>query len=74
VLLACAPWTRWWDRNFFAQLLPWLRPVMESLIVKGVFVAMGIVTALAGMSELRGAVFGRFSEPVRPVPGQTPKA
>jgi hypothetical protein len=74
VLLAWAPWTRWWDRNLFAQLLPWLRPVMESLIVKGLFVAMGIVTAVAGMSELRGAVFGRFSEHVRPAPRQTPDA
>ena len=74
LLLIWAPWTTWWQRNFFAELLPSLRPVMASGAVRGIFVATGVVTAIAGVSELGGAIVARFSSRVPSARGRTPDA
>ena len=52
-MLVVGPWTIWWRRNFFADLVPWLQPVMASSAARAGVVAMGVVTVLAGLSEFR---------------------
>jgi hypothetical protein len=52
-VLVVAPWTIWWRRNFFAELVPWIQPVMASPVMRAAVVALGVVTVLAGLSEFR---------------------
>ena len=58
LLLAVAPWTPLWRRNFFAGEFPWVRGLMGMTAVQGVVIAAGLLTAIAGIIEIRG-LFGR---------------
>ena len=49
-----APWSGFWDRNFFAQL-PVVSPWLASNFVRGAVTGVGIITAVAGLAELGGA-------------------
>ena len=75
LLLIVAPLTgMWWQRNFFADLAPWLRSIMALGSVRGAVAVAGVVTTLAGVSELRDAIFGRATAPVQSETRQTPDA
>jgi hypothetical protein len=63
-----APWSAFWDRNFFAQTLTasgWL----ASPFVRGAVSGVGVITASAGLAELAGAFGLRRREPE---PTETP--
>jgi hypothetical protein len=50
-----APWSAFWDRNFFASTMPALEPLLASPYVRGGVSGIGVITALAGFAELGGA-------------------
>jgi len=58
-----APWTEWWGRNYFALLHPWLFRAMATGMVRTVVVVAGIVTVVAGITELRIALARRLAGP-----------
>lgn len=64
LILIVAPWSGFWDRNFFAASVPALEGVLASPFARGAVSGIGAITAIAGLSEL-GAVFlaRRRSEP-----------
>jgi hypothetical protein len=68
LLLMVAPWTAWWQRNYFADLLPWLRWSMAQPAVRLGVVATGVLTVLVGMSDLRDVLLRRFAGRTRRVP------
>jgi hypothetical protein len=53
LVLVVAPWTEWWTRNFFAGLLPLVQRVMATSSVRLAVVGTGLVTIVAGLSEMR---------------------
>jgi hypothetical protein len=55
------PWTIWWRRNFFADVLPWLQPVMASPLTRTAVVLTGLVTMLAGLNEFRHLILHRLA-------------
>jgi hypothetical protein len=57
LILIVAPWSAFWERNAFAQAEA-LRPFLESPFVRGGVSGIGLITALAGLTELAG-VFRR---------------
>jgi hypothetical protein len=57
LILIVAPWSQFWDRNFFAANLPFLAGFIGNLFVRGAVSGIGGVTALAGLAELAG-IFG----------------
>jgi hypothetical protein len=63
LVLIAAPWTDWWRRNYFADLLPWLAALMQTRGAQLVVVATGVATAIAGITDLREALMARFSRP-----------
>ena len=52
LLLAVVPWTSFWDRNYFAQWLPWLRLVMTNHFVRGAVSGLGVVNIVVGVGEV----------------------
>lgn len=54
-----APWSGFWDRNFFAERLPALDQILASPFARGAVSGIGLVTALAGLAEFGGAFSGR---------------
>lgn len=51
-ILVIAPWSSYWDRNFFAAASPALQSWLDSPFVRGAVSGIGGVTALAGLAEL----------------------
>ena len=54
-----APWSQFWDRNFFASALPLLEPIVASPYARGAVSGVGLVTLLAGLAELGSAFASR---------------
>lgn len=54
LLLVITPWSRFWDRNYFTALWPWLAVVMGNAYVKGAVSGVGLVSVLAALGELMG--------------------
>lgn len=63
LVLVVAPWTDWWQRNYFADLLPGLAALMTTTSVRGLVVGAGVVTLLAGLTDLRSALAARTRGP-----------
>jgi hypothetical protein len=64
LVLIVAPWSVFWDRNFFSGALPFIGHAAGSAFVRGAVSGVGAITALAGFAELAG-LFGstRHTEP-----------
>ena len=54
LLLVITPWSRFWDRNYFTALWPWLAVVMGNAYVKGAVSGVGLISVLAALGELMG--------------------
>ena len=68
-MLAVAPWTLFWERNYFAYTVSWLGMWMADPYVRGAVTGVGIVTALAGLRDLSGVILarGRAADAPRPM-------
>ena len=65
-----APWSTFWDRNFFLSALPLLDRLMASNYLRGAVTGVGVVTVLAGLAEL-GAAFAMRRAESTTSPGPT---
>src|SRR5262245_32084335 len=65
LVLVVAPWTAFWDRNLFALAQPFIASLMDSHFVRGAVTGIGVITTLAGLGDLAGAILARptASEP-----------
>lgn len=52
VLLLVAPWSGFWDRNYFVHVVPALGRVIGSDYVRGAISGLGLINVAAGVSEL----------------------
>ena len=59
IILIVAPWSAFWDRNFFAAAVPALDAVLSSPYARGAVSGVGLITGLAGLAELGGAFASR---------------
>jgi hypothetical protein len=54
LVLTVAPWTLFWERNYFLGTWPALRPLFLSPWLRGAVSAIGLVTISAGLLDLVG--------------------
>ena len=64
-VLIVIPWLAFWDRNYFAQMVPPLHQFMTNNFVRGAVSGLGLINVLVGLTELVTLVMRRTSE--RPV-------
>lgn len=50
--LLLVPWSSYWDRNYFAEALPWLQAAISNDFVRGGVSGLGLVNVAAGIVEL----------------------
>jgi hypothetical protein len=62
VVLIFIPWSAFWDRNYFAQLVPSLQSTITNNFVRGAVSGLGIVNVVAGLAELVSVVFAPSPE------------
>jgi hypothetical protein len=62
LILIASPWaTTWWQRNYFADALPWLRVLMMTAGMHALAIAVGVVTMAVGVADLWQVLSTRFS-------------
>src|SRR3954466_8610366 len=54
LVLIIAPWSGFWERNFFSGVMPLVEQAASSPFVRGAVSGIGVITALAGLVELAG--------------------
>ena len=66
LLLILAPWSRFWERNYFAGLIPWVATWATHPYVKGAVTGVGIVAVTAALIEIGDMLSRRPSSPIEP--------
>ena len=49
LLLIVLPWSEFWERNYFAQNWPMLRPFVNNSFVRGGISGLGFINLLVGV-------------------------
>jgi hypothetical protein len=52
LLLILIPWSTFWDRNYFADLVPGLHDFLTNNFVRGAVSGLGALNLFAALSEL----------------------
>lgn len=53
LILVFVPWSPFWERNYFAESLPFLQAIIRNNFVRGAVSGIGILNLLAGLADLR---------------------
>lgn len=61
-VLIVIPWSAFWDRNYFAQLLPPLQTIMTNNFVRGAVSGLGLINVSVGLAELVSILMARTSD------------
>lgn len=61
-VLALVPWSAYWDRNYFADTLPWLGAIITNDFVRGGVTGLGLVNLAIGAMELISVFVARRDE------------
>jgi hypothetical protein len=61
-VLMLVPWSAYWDRNYFADSIPWLRLVVTNNFVRGAVTGLGLINLAVGVSELISMFVARREE------------
>lgn len=59
LVLIIIPWSAFWDRNYFATVIPALQDVMTNNFVRGGVSGIGLLNVAAGLIELVSLFMGR---------------
>lgn len=61
LVLLVAPWTTFWDRNYFVDAVPQVRWLLTSNYLRGAVSGLGVINICAGIAELV-AIFANRSQ------------
>ncbi len=63
LVLLVAPWSRYWDRNYFSDSWPRIRAVASNNFVRGAVSGLGLVNAFVAVTEIGALLFVRRATP-----------
>jgi hypothetical protein len=61
-VLIVAPWSSFWDRNYFAESLPLVDAFISNNYVRGAVSGLGVINVAAGIVELFSLLVSRQGE------------
>jgi hypothetical protein len=61
-----APWSAFWEHNRFAAAHATVELLVGSPFVRGAVSGIGVITVIAGLSEVVGVILSRRREPAGP--------
>jgi hypothetical protein len=62
LVLALAPWSDYWDRNYFAESVPLLHAIVRNNFTRGAVTGLGLVNIGAAIGELVSMFGARRSD------------
>ena len=60
--LLIVPWSAFWDRNYFAEMVPALHAVITNNFVRGGVSGLGVINLLSGLGELISIILARKTD------------
>ena len=60
--LLIVPWSVFWDRNYFAEMVPVVHAVITNNFVRGAVSGLGLINLMSGVSELVSLLLARKTE------------
>jgi hypothetical protein len=60
--LLIVPWSAFWDRNYFAEMVPLIHAVITNNFVRGAVSGLGLVNVVSGLSELMSILLARKTD------------
>ena len=64
LILVVAPWTTFWDRNYFFESLPFLETMLTTHVARGGVTGVGVFSLGAALVELVALVQRRTTAPL----------
>ena len=61
LVLTLAPWSAYWDRNYFAETLPAVHALITNNYIRGAVTGLGLVNIFAAVADLVGMFLARKS-------------
>jgi hypothetical protein len=61
LVLILAPWSAYWDRNYFAETMPLVHGLITNNFVRGAVTGLGLVNVCAAVVDLVGMFIARRS-------------
>jgi len=61
-VLIVVPWSAFWDRNYFAQVTPFLGALITNNFVRGAVTGLGVINVSAGLAEIVAVILSRRSD------------
>jgi hypothetical protein len=62
IVLIFIPWSAFWDRNYFAQMVPSLQALITNNFFRGAVSGLGVLNVVAGFVELVSVILRRAAE------------
>ena len=59
LVLAVVPWSTYWERNYFAALVPLLHGIITNYFFRGAVSGLGVINLAAAVVEIRSLVSAR---------------
>jgi hypothetical protein len=60
--LLIVPWSAFWDRNYFAEMMPALHAIITNNFVRGAVSGLGVINLLSGLVELISIILARKTD------------
>jgi len=69
--LIVVPWSAFWDRNYFVQVVPSIEALITNNFVRGAVSGLGLINVSVGLAELVSMILARTAKhPVSIKPSQ----
>lgn len=60
-VLIVVPWSAYWDRNYFAELLPLVHALVTNNFFRGAVSGLGVINIVVGIADLVSMFTSRHS-------------
>jgi hypothetical protein len=71
LVLTLAPWSAYWDRNYFAETMPAVHALITNNYLRGAVTGLGLVNIGAAVADLVGLFMNRKSASALSIVSQT---
>jgi hypothetical protein len=61
LMLIVVPWSSYWDRNYFAALIPGMHQLIVNNFVRGAVSGLGVINLFAGVADLVAVYMARHT-------------
>jgi hypothetical protein len=62
LVLAIGPWSTFWERNYFSDLVPLLHAITTNDFVRGAISGLGLLNLAVAIGELRSILMSRHAD------------